>query len=244
MSLKNKTNKVILDNYRKNGLQHTLTLCKKMLEHNALYREGANFVLGEITESVLEVLLTDYISKRNLKDWFFVKGMIVKDIETMNKEFSTEIDMVLFSPQKIYLFECKGYAGAKELTGKGSLIRHGRNKVEFDVFEQHKNHATVFMNMFNPFVLKGVSPSICYKLGIFDFSSGQLKDNREEKWKKIMPVIRSEDLFELLDKFARSRRKWNMEYVRRAVKIIEAKKEHNTARHLEYVTNLSRLRNK
>jgi hypothetical protein len=244
MSLKDSTNQVILNNYKQKGLEHTLVLCSKLLENKSLYREGAGFVLGEIAESVLEVLLIDYIRTRNLKDWFYVKGMIIKDVETMNRDFSTEIDLVLFSPQRIYLFECKGYVGSKTLTGKGVLERTGKNKVKFDVFSQHKNHATVFMKMFNPFILKDEDPAKCYRLAIFDFSSGKTIDNRDEKWKKIMPIIGPEDVFPMLDKSLDKRRKWNMEYVKKAVQIIERNKTSATNNHIKYVRDLDKRRGK
>lgn len=240
MSLKSSTNKVVLDNYEKNGLEHTLSLCNKILLNKSLYREGANYVVGELAESVLEVLVKDFIRRNNLKDWFYVKSMIIKDVETMSKKFSTEIDLVLFSPGKIYLFECKGYKGSKEIVGKGVLVRKGKNKLKFDVFEQHKNHANVFMKMFDPFILKGVDPRTAYQLGIFDYSLGELEDNREDTWKKVMPILKYSDIFPLLDRNKNSKRKWNMEYVRKAVNIIESKKDVSVTNHLKYVTSINR----
>lgn len=243
MSFKSKTNEVILKQYKKNGKDFTIELCYKLLEtqnHVAASKggEGMGIVLGEICETVLEILVIDYIRKNNLKDWFYEKGLIVKDIETMSQKFMTELDLVVFSPQKIYIFECKSYKGTKIIVGKGDMKRVG--KPGMDVYSQNKLHSQVLIKIFNAFRDKSYGASVAYQPAVFSFAEGTLEDKREPEWKKLMPFLEVDDIENLFDLGRKGPSVWNMPKVRKAVSlIVERSKANNYVdKHLDYVTGL------
>ena len=66
-------------------------------------------VNGEVCETVLEIGILEFMKRypKACKEWVLKKGLIVKDIDDPNNGFLTEIDLVLATPQMIYLFECK-----------------------------------------------------------------------------------------------------------------------------------------
>lgn len=246
MSYKNKTNEVILRNYKEKGLAYTLELCVSLLnsaDHRKLSKgqESINEVQGELCETVLQIITLDYIDRNNLTDWICVRGMILKDIVTNNKNHYTEIDMAVFTPQKIYMFECKNYKGYKAFRGKGEIIRSGSHK-NFDVYSQHKEHVRLLTQIFNAFILNKDKKSNGYCMGMFDFSQGELEDQRDQIWKDTFPVFDKDNITATYDKFKDGPPVFNMKHVREAVELIEKNKSVRTAKHLDYVTSLDHTR--
>jgi hypothetical protein len=245
LSLKANVGQALLAAYKERGFQFVMSLSEKLISSELLkskaYVKGSAVVLGEICEVVLKILTIEYIRTRGLTNWSIHQGLILPDVETCSSRFLTELDFVVISPQQVYLYECKGYKGDKVIEGKGELTRDkGKG---FNIFEQHRKHAKVFMKAFNPFIKKNVEVDNAYTLPIFSYSQGSLIDKRTDVWKSIMPVVQSEDIFALYDKFLKGPVVWDMEYAMRAVKILEKNKEANTRRHLEYVRSLNAKRN-
>lgn len=245
MSLKTKTREVILDYSKSHSLEETLALSKALLDtslHKGRNKDMSTvgIVFGEIGESVLEVMLSHYIKSRNLKDWFYSPSLVIKDIDTLNSEFLTEIDMVLVSPYKIYLFEAKTYSGMKTIVGSGKIIRE-KGK-DFDVGSQQKLHVRVFDSTFSPFRRKLASPLHGYSLPLFDFSTFSFEDQRSDSWKELMPILTPDNLFDFLDKQQTKHIIWNVEKVRKVVGLIEKKNIQYDlhSKHLSYVSNLHR----
>ena len=177
----------ILRFYSQRGIEQTREFCQKLLEAEN-HKDNKDFkakVHGEICEALLEAILTDYIKKNKLSNrWFFEKGMVIKDLDSRNKDFYTELDLTLFTPGKVVLFECKSYAGEKKLCDECTIVR---SCGEFDVYKQNKNHMVVLNTNIKSCCTSNVAGA--YKLALFNFSIGGLKDLRDEKRKKIMPVI-------------------------------------------------------
>ncbi|MFQ9150782.1 MAG: nuclease-related domain-containing protein [Blautia sp.] len=61
------------------------------------------------------MLVEDYMRRFPVKtkDWFCAKGLIIKDINNPDSGYFTELDYTVFTPQKIFAFECKSYGGDK-----------------------------------------------------------------------------------------------------------------------------------
>lgn len=242
MSYKDKTNEVLLRVYRERGLDYTLEMSWKLMESNYnVKKQGVGIVFGEICETVLEIMTLEYIKKNKLQDsWFYSKGLILRDIETMSNEFYTELDFVVFSPQRIFLFECKSYKGAKVIKNKGELKRSRAEGV--NIFDQHKLHTQVFIKIFNAFRSKDSSTRLAYQMAAFSYAEGSLKDAREDKWKEMMPILEVDTLYSLYDTASKAPSVWRMKDVRRAVEILERSKKANAAKHLDYVTRLRNSR--
>lgn len=239
---KQNTNKKLLQYYAVNGFKKTVLTAKQMYNVN-LKDADWQFKInlnGEICETILEIGILEYI-KRNpqiCKDWILKKGLILKDVDNLNSDFSTEIDLLLATPEMIYIFECKSYSGDKTLTKECTITTNSRT---FDVFKQNALHANIFFKQFKAYLTKQViKPPI--QLVLFNMSNGRLIDKRNDRYKQLMPVIQIETLFSFLDRnkllTGKSGKLWNITYVRKSLNVIEKHSKQSRKEHLEYVKRI------
>lgn len=226
----------ILKFYRSNGIERTKEFCKKLLEAED-HKKDKNFknkVHGEICEALLESLLLDYIDKNSLGNrWFIEKGMIIKDLDSGNTKFYTELDLTLFTPYKVVIFECKSYAGDKIIKDKCTI---SRTCGDFDVYKQNKNHMTVLHTNIKSCLLDPKAKP--YKLALFDFSVGGLQDKRDSKYKKLMPVINIDNIDKFLDVINKQPTVWDIFNLKKITTIIMKRNKVLRGKHLEYVKGL------
>lgn len=225
----------ILKFYKERDVQQTKSFCRKLLEAQD-HKSDKKFkseVHGEICEALLEVLLLDYINRNNLQNrWFIEKGMVLKDLNSNNKNFYTELDLTLFTPGKIVLFECKSYAGDKKICDECTIVR---TCGEFDVYKQNLNHMKV-LNSNIKTCFNGKSNA--YKMVLFNFSLGTIKDLREEQWKKRMPIIDIDNLDDFLNVVAKQPSVWDVHKLKKICNIIMEKNSILRKKHLAYVKTL------
>lgn len=240
MSFKDSTNETLLEYYKEHGLEATIKVAEAMLKSSS-FKNNITFhthVHGEICESVLECIILDYMKKNpeRTKTWFYSKGLIVKDVNNPDSGYFTEIDLTLFTPQKIYAFECKSYGGDKKITGKCKIVK--KKGGSFDVYDQHEKHARVLSEQLNPFRKRETAGIPGYQLALFNFSLGETQDVRTPQNKILMPCVDSSNVTNLLEINKNGEVIWNMAYLQRAIKIIERNKDENTKKHLKYVKSL------
>lgn len=240
MSFRHKTQEILLPIYKEKGIEYTMELCD-LLQKEAtdkkvpIGKEKLSMIRGKLCEVVLEILVLEYIRKNNLKDWFCIPSLYLRDVFTKNTAFYSEVDLVIFTPSRLMLFECKNYGGEKTFVDQGTIKRAGIRH-DANVYDQHEKHLEAFVSIFEPFKDKKVNNG--YFMGYFNYSSGSLKDVREDKWKKAFPVVDRDNLYSYLDKAKESTRIWNMDEVRKVVKMLEKNKEKVARKHLNYVTGL------
>lgn len=240
MSVKDSTFDTLVDFYKDTGdLKKFLLICHAMV----CAKESTAVMRGEIAETVLYVMLDDYIKKNNITDWRIVKGMILKDIDTYKShEYFTELDLTLFTPKCVFSFECKCYKGPKYLSDRGTLhVKRGKSfKKALDVFDQHSKHFNVLFRTLESCLDKEVDHKSykSFKLLYFDFADIPTDDKREDFYRSLFPIVNTNNLYSLFKSFDNRPDYWKMKYVNRVVDIIEANKEKNTKAHLKYVTNL------
>ena len=248
MDYKEKTNKEILNLYRTQGIQKTLAVTRCMLE-SATHKNDMHFlthVHGEICEAVLECLILDYLTKYNLTKygWFYSKGLILKDVNHPDSGYFTELDLTVFTPQKIFAFECKSYGGDKKITDKCTI----RKKVggAFDVYDQHSKHFIALADQLKPFRI--ITPqnalSNPYQLILFNYSVGKTEDVRSTEDKLLMPCLDESNVMNIFKLNYNAPVMWDIQRVRSALNIIEAHSERNRKQHLKYGKNLRRERDK
>lgn len=242
MSYKSTTHDVLLDYHKKFGTNKTIEIAKAMLKSKTHKKEGhfLAHVHGEICETVLEMLVIDFIKEFNLdtKGWFYKTGLILKDVNNPNSGYFTELDLTVFTPQKIFAFECKSYGGDKKITDT-CTIRKKKGGV-FDVYDQHEKHFKVLADQLKPFRIisvktRGHAP---YQLVLFDFALGETTDVREPENKILMPCLDETNVVNVLKTAFDKPIQWDIDRVHRAIEIITKKSEEHTKRHLEYVQNL------
>ena len=245
MDVKNKTFNSLVNYYNKDkNIKKFLALTKAMVTSP----KSTPLMRGEICESLLYVILTDFIERNNLKDWRISKGLILKDIrEGANKDYLTELDLTLFTPKCIFSFECKSYRGEKFLTDTGSLyVKRGkRYRKVMNVFDQHAKHFNVLQdNLKCAYQPNEDERFKSYRLLYFDFGDIPTEDRREDKYRGMFPICNVNNVYSLFKDFNKRPNYWDMNRVNRVVDIIEKAGEKNAKLHLDYVTNLKRVRSK
>lgn len=240
MSFKDSTNKVLLNYYHEHGLMQSIQVAHQMLQVSN-HKDNKTFhshVHGEICETVLEMCILDYIKTHpnQTKDWFYSKGLIVKDVHNPNSGYFTELDLTVFTPQKLIAFECKSYGGNKKITDKCTIKKAKGG--HFDVYDQHEKHARVLSEQLNPFRKREFREKPAYQLVLFDFAEGETKDLRGVKEKLLMPCLNENNVMNIFKVIKDEPVIWNMPQLKRAVEIIERQGDENRVRHLEYVKGL------
>lgn len=243
MSYKSNTNFVLVSDYKTHGIQHTIRLAIAMLQSTAHKgdEEFRTTLHGEICETILELGLQVYKKQhsRETAEWFWKKGLILKDPTSQKSRYLTELDLALFTPQMIYIFECKSYSGKKVLSGKCTLQTENRC---CDVYRQNAGHEETLLKNINAFRLPGEA---AYKAAgtqkvLFSFALGELEDTRADENKKEMPCLTYSMLFPYLEATTKGSRVWNMVALKKAMDVIEKAGDSLSKKHLEYVKSLKK----
>lgn len=246
MSYKNASHDVLMNYYDSHSLEQTLAVARAMLR-SASYKDVKAFtshVHGEICETVLEILVTDYVKNNPSKTegWFMSKGLIIKDIENPNNGYFTELDYTVFTPQKIFAFECKSYGGDKRIIKQCTISK--KKGGSFDVYAQHEKHARVLAKQLRPFRKSKYLERPAYQLALFDFSVGKTVDVRDPKDKIVMPCLNEKNVLNIFSIYENDPVIWNMPHLEKAIKIIERRHNNYAEKHLQYVQEVNKRRKK
>lgn len=186
---------------------------------------------GEVCETVLEMLIDDYMrSHSGARDWKMNRNVVLSDpTKPRGNKFLTEIDLFLMTPQCFYIFECKSYAGVKILRDRGLLVRG--NGSSCDVYRQNALHLETVRKW-----LDRLSCCPRYQMVMFDFSNGKLKDERAPEARCEMPCFNETDLQDLF----REKRDsvWDAVVISRIHELLSRETDQLRRRHLEYVKSL------
>lgn len=241
-SFKKSTYDVLMDYYREKGFERTVETARHMLasEVHRGDRLFFNHVHGEICEVVAVVTIEEFMRTHpeETKDWFVTKGTILRDPNNKGrKNYFTELDVTLFTPQRIYALECKCYGGDKKLQEVCTINRSG-NKT--DVFAQHRKHVEVLIN--NVDTARKQKGAMGYQLILFNFSEGTLVDQRTRENKMLMLCLDEKTLPNLLAMNKELPTVWDIKLLKRYLSIIERRKDEMSKEHLKYVTELNKKR--
>lgn len=242
MSYKEASRKVLLEYRQSHSLVETIKVAKKMLESKT-HKDNVVFhthVHGEICETILEILVEYYMQRFPVKtkDWFCAKGLIIKDINNPASGYFTELDYTVFTPQKIFAFECKSYGGDKKITDICTIKK--KKGGAFDVYAQHEKHAVVLSEQLRAFRKSQYIGTQAYQLILFNFSTGETLDTRTVQNKLLMPCLDETNVLNIFSIYENDPVIWNMEYLKKAIAIIQKHGDENTKKHLSYVKDLRR----
>lgn len=216
---------------RTNSLSDTIETAQYMLKTGRC-KDDANFAYelhGEICETVLEMLLEEYVKAK--PECSMQKSLILWNRKRPDNGFLTEIDWTLFAPESVYIFECKSYSGKKTLTGNGLMTRE--NGKQYDVYQQSIIHKETLYDWIEGFVLPGKCPLI--QMCMFNFSQGVLDDQRSRSAKIEMPVLDEGNLLSFLKAESSAEKVWNVKLLQQAGEKLAKKSESLRKTHLQYV---------
>lgn len=172
-------------------------------ENNKGDTRDRSTIKGELSEVALECHLLYWMER--LQYLAVVKSLCIK---SQVSNATAEIDIMLVTPCRVYLFECKSFKGSKTLTKECYLQGGSSSK---DVYEQSKYHLQILEQYFGRFRFPSTAKVSPYQLILFELSSDDVQDLREPKWRKNIPVLTMNTLDEwlLTELKARQEVQWN-----------------------------------
>lgn len=239
MGVKESVHTKLLDIYEKYGMQSAIqvgfmSLGSAGATANGLSEDTERYIKtnmnGEISESVLEIILTEYMKLHpdQTRMWHLSKGLILKNPTRPRSRFMTELDLTLFTPKCVYVFECKSYSGDKRIVSKGTILRLSGNSC--DAFKQNAIHLeTLHQN------IQMYSKSPVYQMRLFDFSRGSAEDTRAQEYKEMFEY---NTISNVLKGFSTGADVWDMSSLLPAVGVLERASDRLRPEHLRYVKEL------
>ncbi len=236
MTCKEATRETLLEYRATHSLIDTIQMASRIMltGHGKDNFQFAADLHGEICETVLELIVSEFVRQGNLseKGWSYWKGLILKDRTNPKSKFLTEIDFTVFSPKCVYIFECKSYAGNKTLTGEGLLTREDGK--QYDVFKQSSLHLEALYPWLEGFTLPGKTPVI--QMCMFNFSRGVLADRRTKSKQLQMPCLEVATTIEYLSKPGEA--VWNTKLLSAVGEKLDKFSKTKSQEHLKYVKGL------
>lgn len=221
IQVKQKTTDGLLKIYSKYGLtivkKRALGLLEKCEKSGDIPLAERQVIKGEIAEVM--TLVEIYELQKRVYPSLCIKGLCFE----LDNGYTTEIDLVFFTSYKIYLFECKCYSGNKTLTDECKLhseIKGKDGKIlyasDMDINSQSKLHLEALRERLDRFYNGIVNEkNMPYQLVFIDGSKGKTKDLRTEEWKDRVPIVRTEEVHDWLEKqfspSVRHRVQWNFD---------------------------------
>jgi hypothetical protein len=229
--LKDSAHVVIFNAYQEKGVDAALQVAKALMDacnKSSSNIAGKSAVKGEVSEAILEVMLRKF--QNLVSPSVIIKNFCIR-AQTGNQR-TTEIDLAMFTPVRIYLFECKSYNGKKTLNNECTVKSPSITK---DIYKQSLVHMEILNQYMDKYRInrmwKGTSP---YKLYFFEFSSGSIIDKRNDKWKHTMPLITLDNIDKVLcEEFLTPQKaNWDLERAWKCIKQLYKLSESNFKDHM------------
>lgn len=200
----------LLDILEKDGVSQFLSVAKAMLSVDAGKNPSmkAQFV-GQVCETVLYGLTQEYIKLRHARASCY-SSVVLKNLNDMGSDFRTELDFIICSPFFILTTECKSYAGAITVRGKGEFSHRGHKA---DVYKQsvlHHKHLYIYAEQLVKPKL-GV-PKLPVFANAFVFSNSTVSDERTGADATAMSILTVSSLFGYYDQMFSKFRKELFDY--------------------------------
>lgn len=228
-SMKNVIRKEAVTYYNSNGLKKTLDLIDS--RYSECYKrkdeqEILNNICGEFAEVVCELYLKEFC-KMSKGTCFYSKGLCLKD--KFNSEYTTELDLTLFTPNKIILIESKFRKGAVSL--KDTCLV-STDYGEYNVHDQNIHHLKILGQYTEKHRLcsKEEKP---YKLTLFLETPNKVTETRSKDCIELVPYLNRSSVLDTLNSLAFKAKMWDVPKLYKDIKILEKESEANFKQHLD-----------
>lgn len=224
-SVKDRTNYALLQLYYQKGYDAFKKTCLNMKGSGWVDKNDYGHFKGEVAEVYLYVTVLEFIEKFQLP-WTAHLSLVVPHRNGKEKE-TTEIDLALVSEEMITVFEAKSYGGLKKITGICTVTAGNKN----DVYRQNALHCESLLKQIEGNNINGPRGM---KSVMFSFSEGDIQDNRQEEYKRLMPILTEDSILAYLSSLTKLEKKyWNKEIF---AKMEDLSKRLTMDDHLKHVT--------
>lgn len=233
INLRNK----ILQIYHKKGYTHAVKTVKHLITNaNKKTKEFEDKTLaintrGECCEILLEIQILEF-AKRNNLPWILTKGTTIRR-KDYKKDKTTELDLTLFTPSRIVLLESKYRMGKITLIDKCTIVPNYGNVT--DVYKQNIMHLDNLRYYLADAVinLKLGSP---FSIALYVEEIKRVDDQRKDEYKKLVPLIGEENIFDYLATLAKMKQKiWDIKKLQEILQKLDAESDALFEEHIERV---------
>lgn len=239
IEFKNNLRKEVLNIYSKQGYNFAKKSVDMLMKNaNKKAKEIGNKSLpvqikGECTELILELQIREF-ARQNKLNWVLVKGLTLKRLD-YKKGKTTELDLTLFTPSKIILFESKYRSGKFSLIDECNLVPSGTFGYPANVYKQNLLHLDNLRRYLSPAV-KNLKAGKPFSIALYMYDSANVKDLRTEQYKKLVPLLTPNNIKSYLEEKAKERVEiWDMGKIRLLIKKLDEQSADNFKEHMNNV---------
>jgi hypothetical protein len=200
--------------YDTHGYQTFIDTAIKLKTIEGMNSDDFGQAKGLIAEIVLVCSIEEWQKQTGTKDWNYTREFYLPH---RNGTGTTEIDVILYSPYSIIVFEVKSYSGTKTLTEECTI----KTSRVHDLFGQNGLHIESLMKQIEPLCLSKIG---AVKSAYFNFSLGEVNDQRTVKNKQLIPVIDENNIFTFLEAMRKACTKmtWDKKITAKIVELRES----------------------
>ena len=182
--------------YDTHGYRAFIDTAVRLKKIEGLEGDDFNTAKGLIAEIVLVCAIEEWQKqiRKQTEEWNYTRELYIPH---RNGKGITEIDVILYSPYTIVVFEVKSYSGKKIITQECTIRTHRVH----DLFAQNGLHIESLMKQIEPHCLSKVG---AIKSAYFNFSLGDVVDERIPRNKQLIPVIDETNIFTFLEAMRKS----------------------------------------
>lgn len=188
-------------------------------------------IRGECCELLLELGIMEYARIKNLP-WFTYKGLVIERRD--NKKGTTELDLTLFTPSRIILFESKYRKGKVKLIDECKIVPEFGSVT--DVYKQNIMHLDNLRKYIYP-AIKTVKLNKPFGIVLFVESCVRVQDLRKEEYKALVPLISLENLEQYLRTLESNKNVvWDINHLHRILIELDKHTDSNLKKHMKAVS--------
>lgn len=190
----------------------------------------AGQVRGEIAEILLEVKIMDYAKKHNLP-WFLIKSLTINRSDGKARK-TTELDLTLFTPTHIILFEVKSRKGKYKLVDECNLICSGGWGYDANIYKQNIMHLDNLRFYLGDAIIT-LEKEKPFKIVLFLDDICECQDLRTQVYKQKFPALYLNQVDKFLETEAKYQSKvWDMDKLKTLLKKMNSLSEENFLKHM------------
>lgn len=230
--LVSRTREAILKIYDTKGIKAADTKVSDLLIQCETWKgntEERGKIKGELSEIYLEYHLLWWM--QHVHYMTLAKGICVR---SLTSKATAEIDILVATPCKVYLFECKSFKGKKTLTDKCFLQGESSSK---DVYDQSKYHVEILDPLICDCRFVKRSSATPYKILLFELSTDDIVDNREAVWKQNVPLLTPKNFDQwFATEFSKEQKTlWNYDSLKKRLADLEKQSADNFRFHMSKI---------
>lgn len=236
IKFKNELRRDMLTMYKSKGYAFTVNTVNHLVKNSNKKSKAAGEpklavqIRGECCEILLELAILEYAKQRNLP-WICSKGLTLKRRDY--KKGTTELDITLFTPSQIILFESKYRSGNIQLIDECKIVPDYGHVA--DVYKQNMMHLDNLRRYLDTAV-HNLSAGAPFALCLFIEPANRVKDNRDDKMRGIVPLVSLENIIPYLDTIANKKQVvWDINKLHQILVLLDSMSEENFKQHMKGV---------